>query len=220
MKQLNAEFIISAADKSGWPELNKPEVVVVGRSNVGKSSFINALTNRKRLAYVGATPGKTQLLNFFDIDGTWTMVDVPGYGYAKLSRKQIEKMGKMMDEYFGEREGIKCVISLVDARHEPSADDLDMIQYFKENGFPILVGATKIDKVPKTKRLSNLKKIAQKLQLPMRAIFPVSSEEKTGLDEIYAALMKQIGLAVPEHDSPAKTADQSAAASETKKAQN
>lgn len=192
MKQLSASFIVSAADKSGWPETDKPEVVVVGRSNVGKSSFINALTNRKKLAYVGSTPGKTQLLNFFDIDGKWTLVDVPGYGYAKLSRKQIEKMGKMMDEYFGQREGIKCVISLVDARHEPSADDLDMIEYFKDNGFDILVGATKIDKVPKTKRLSNLKKISQKLQLPMKSIYPVSAVERTGLDEIYAALLERI----------------------------
>lgn len=192
MKQLNARFIISAADKSGWPDLKKPEVVVVGRSNVGKSSFINALTNRKKLAYVGSTPGKTQLLNFFDIDDTWTLVDVPGYGYAKLSRGQIEKMGHMMDEYFGQREGIACVISLVDARHEPSQDDLDMIEYFKANGFNILVGATKIDKVSKSKRLSNLKKISQKLQLPMKNIFPVSAVEKSGLDEIYEALLERI----------------------------
>ena len=190
MKQLNSSFIVSSSGKDSWPELDKPEVVVVGRSNVGKSSFINALTNRKRLAYVGKTPGKTQLLNFFDIDGEWTLVDVPGYGYAKLSKNQLEKLGKMMDDYFNDRQGIAAVISLVDARHDPSRDDLDMIQYFKDNGFKILVGATKIDKVPKTKRLAHLKKISQQLQLPLKNIFPISSTEKTGMDEIYGALME------------------------------
>ena len=190
MKQLNSSFIVSSSGKDSWPELDKPEVVVVGRSNVGKSSFINALTNRKRLAYVGKTPGKTQLLNFFDIDGEWTLVDVPGYGYAKLSKNQLEKLGKMMDDYFNDRQGIAAVISLVDARHDPSRDDLDMIQYFKDNGFKILVGATKIDKVPKTKRLAHLKKISQQLQLPLKNIFPISSTEKTGIDEIYGALME------------------------------
>lgn len=191
MKQLNAAFITSASGKEGWPELDKPEIVVVGRSNVGKSSFINALTNRKKLAYVGSTPGKTQLLNFFDIDDSWTLVDVPGYGYAKLSKSQLMKLGNMMDEYFEERKGIVAVVSLIDARHLPSKDDLDMIAYFKEKGFPIVVGATKIDKVPKTKRLPSLKKISQTLQLPMKSVYPVSATEKTGLDAIYQALMEK-----------------------------
>lgn len=192
MKQLNTSFLTSAADKSGWPETGKPEVVVVGRSNVGKSSFINALTNRKRLAYVGNTPGKTQLINFFDVDGSWTLVDVPGYGYAKLSKSQLQKMGRMMDEYFADRKEISCVVSLVDARHDPSADDMDMIAYFKETGHPVIIGATKIDKVPKTKRLAALKKISQKLQLPMKNIFPVSSTEKTGLDAVYDAMLQYL----------------------------
>lgn len=209
MKQLNASFITSASGKDSWPELTQPEVVVVGRSNVGKSSFINALTNRKRLAYVGNTPGKTQLLNFFDIDGQWTLLDVPGYGYAKLSKSQLEKMGKMMDEYFEGREGISCVVSLIDARHDPTADDLDMISYFRHFGFPVIVAATKIDKVPKTKRLKALKNISQKLQLPVRSIFPVSATERTGLDEIYQAILKQIGLSGQE--SPADQADQNTA---------
>lgn len=192
MKQFNTSFITSAADKSGWLETGKPEVVVVGRSNVGKSSFINALTNRKRLAYVGNTPGKTQLINFFDVDGSWTLVDVPGYGYAKLSKSQLQKMGKMMDEYFADRKEISCVVSLVDARHDPTADDLDMIDYFKASGHPVIIAATKIDKVPKTKRLAAMKRISQKLQLPMKNIFPVSSVEKTGLEDVYGAMLKYL----------------------------
>lgn len=192
MKQFNTSFITSAADKSGWPETGKPEVVVVGRSNVGKSSFINALTNRKRLAYVGNTPGKTQLINFFDVDGKWVLVDVPGYGYAKLSKSQLQKMGKMMDEYFADRKEITCVVSLVDARHDPTADDLDMIEYFKSSGHPVIIAATKIDKVPKTKRLAAMKRISQKLQLPMKNIFPVSSVEKTGLEDVYGAMQRYL----------------------------
>lgn len=202
MKQLNSTFVTSASSKEGWPESSLPEVVVVGRSNVGKSSFINALTNRKKLAYVGSTPGKTQLLNFFDIDGTWTLVDVPGYGYAKLSKSQLVALGKMMDEYFADRENLKCVVSLVDARHEPTADDVDMVSYFKEQGIDVLVCATKIDKVPKTRRLAALKKISAKLQIPLRSIYPVSSVEKTGLDEIYQALQKVLSEQKEPEEKP------------------
>lgn len=193
MKALNSSFLISASGKENWPESELPEVVVVGRSNVGKSSFINALTNRKKLAYVCSTPGKTQLLNFFDIDGKWVLVDVPGYGYAKLSKTQLQKLGKMMDEYFGERENIACVVSLVDARHAPSADDLDMIGYFKETGRKVIIGATKIDKVPKTKRLAALKTISKDLQIPLKNIYPISSVEKSGFDEIYQAILQALG---------------------------
>lgn len=192
MPQLKSTFVVSSSGKKNWPESDLPEVVVVGRSNVGKSSFINAMTGKKKLAYVGSTPGKTQLLNFFDIDSQWMLVDVPGYGYAKLSQAQLKKLGKMMDDYFGERENIACVISLIDARHAPSEDDLDMIDYFRETGRKIIVGATKIDKVPKTKRLAALKTISRDLQLPLKNIYPISSVEKTGLDEIYQTILQEI----------------------------
>lgn len=200
MKQLDAKFLTSAADKSQWPDTGgKPEVVVVGRSNVGKSSFINALTNRKKLAYVGGTPGKTQLINFFDVDGEWTLVDVPGYGYAKLSQAQLQKMGKMMDDYFLKREGISCAISLIDLRHGPTSDDLDMVQFLKDQNIPILCIATKADKVPKTKRLAQLRKSAQALNLPLRAMAAVSSVDKTGFDEVYTLLQKR---RFPEKSEP------------------
>ena len=181
---MKSELFTSAASRADWPESALPEIVVVGRSNVGKSSFINAFTNRKNLAYVGNTPGKTRLINFFTIDGCWTLVDVPGYGYAKMSKGQLEKLGKMMDDYFLNRKNIAGVIQLVDGRHEPTADDLDMVSFFREMKYPIIVAATKIDKVPKTKRIAAMKKIAQKLQLPLKSICPVSSVEKTGFDKV------------------------------------
>lgn len=176
--------MISAVDKEGWPESKLPEIVVVGRSNVGKSSFINALTNRKKLAYVGNTPGKTRLINFFEIDHTWMLVDVPGYGYAKMSKQMLLKMGKMMDTYFNERKQICCVIQLIDARHGATHDDLDMIEMVQELGIQIIVVATKIDKIPKTKRIRALKDISQQLQLPMKNIFGVSSPEKSGFESV------------------------------------
>ena len=189
---MQATFVISAVEKEQWPDSNLPEVVVVGRSNVGKSSFINALTNRKRLAYVGNTPGKTRLINFFDIDGAWMLVDVPGYGYARMSKEMLKKMGKMMEDYFSQREQLKLAIQLVDARHDPTNDDLDMIEYFKSLQIPILLVATKIDKIPKTKRVKALKNISQKLQLPLKNIYGISSTEKIGFDEVYQAIIHQI----------------------------
>ena len=189
---MQATFVISAVEKEQWPESDLPEVVVVGRSNVGKSSFINALTNKKKLAYVGNTPGKTRLINFFKIDDTWMLVDVPGYGYAKMSKQMLIKMGKMMDTYFNQREQICCVVQLVDARHGATHDDLDMIDYFKSLHIPILLVATKIDKIPKTKRIKALKNISQKLQLPLKNIYGISSTEKIGFDEVYQAILQQI----------------------------
>ena len=149
-----SEFVISAVEKEQWPESDLPEVVVVGRSNVGKSSFINALTNKKKLAYVGNTPGKTRLINFFKIDDTWMLVDVPGYGYAKMSK------------------------------HGATHDDLDMIEMIQSLGIQIVIVATKVDKIPKTKRVRALKDISQQLHLPMKNIFGISSTEKTGFEPV------------------------------------
>lgn len=189
---MQSEFLTSATRKEEYPETTMPEVVVVGRSNVGKSSFINAFCQRKKLAYVGSTPGKTRLINFFEIDKKWMLVDVPGYGYAKMSKSMLIQMGKMMDEYFTCRKQISLVISLVDSRHEPTGDDVDMIDYLKELGIPILVVATKIDKVPKTKRIKALKVVSQKLQLPLIQILPVSSTEKTGFEPVYEKIQSML----------------------------
>lgn len=189
---MQSEFVISAAGKDQWPDTSYPEIVVVGRSNVGKSSFINALTGKKKLAYVGSTPGKTRLINFFLIDGAWMLVDVPGYGYAKMSKEMLLKMGKMMEDYFSEREQIRCVVQLVDARHGPTGDDLDMIEYIQSLGIEILIVATKIDKVPKTKRIRALKDISNKLHLPLKNIYGISSTEKIGFDEVLEQLQARV----------------------------
>ncbi len=184
LRKMKSEFLTSATQKDQYPDTTYPEVVVVGRSNVGKSSFINAFCQRKKLAYVGNTPGKTRLINFFLIDDAWMLVDVPGYGYAKMSKSMLVQMGKMMDEYFLERKQISVVISLVDSRHEPTNDDLDMISYLKELGIPVIVVATKIDKVAKTKRVKALKVVSQKLQIPLKDILAVSSTEKLGFEQV------------------------------------
>lgn len=181
---MKSEFVISTADKAQWPDTEYPEIVVVGRSNVGKSSFINAFTQRKKLAYVGNTPGKTRLINFFLIDESWMLVDVPGYGYAKMSKETLMKLGRMMDDYFNHRHQISCVIQLVDARHEPTRDDLEMISTMKELGLPVVIVATKIDKVAKTKRIKALKQISQAVHIPMSQVFSVSSTEKLGFEEV------------------------------------
>lgn len=176
--------MISAVKPEQWPQEGLPETVVVGRSNVGKSSFINALTERKKLAYVGNTPGKTRLINFFRIDERWMLVDVPGYGYAKMSKKMLMEMGRMMDTYFQQRQEIACVVQLVDARHDPTQDDIDMMEYLQALHLPILVAATKVDKVPKTKRVRAIKNISQILHIPVKSVYPVSSTEKTGFEEV------------------------------------
>lgn len=181
---MKSEFVISTADKAQWPDTEYPEIVVVGRSNVGKSSFINAFTQRKKLAYVGNTPGKTRLINFFLIDESWMLVDVPGYGYAKMSKETLMKLGRMMDDYFNHRHQISCVIQLVDARHKPTRDDLEMISTMKELGLPVVIVATKIDKVAKTKRIKALKQISQAVNIPISQVFSVSSTEKLGFEEV------------------------------------
>lgn len=193
MPQHKAVFNSSASSKSSWPESDLKEVVVVGRSNVGKSSFINALFNQKRLAYVGKTPGKTQLINFFTVDDAFSLVDVPGYGYAKLSKAQLEKIGAMMEEYFDERENISLVISLFDLRHGPTKDDLDMIEYLKAKGFKILPVGTKMDKVSSSKIDRAISDAAKKLEIPREEILTISSPERKGIDKVFERIEKEIG---------------------------
>lgn len=186
-------FVTSSADKSGWPESDFPEVVVVGRSNVGKSSFINAFCGRKKLAYVGNTPGKTRLINFFSIDEKWMLVDVPGYGYARMSKAMLQKMGDMMDEYFNERQQLKAVVQLIDSRHLPTSDDKDMVEFVRSLGLAVIVVATKIDKVPKTKQVKHLKDISKSLHIPLSMILPVSSTNKTGFEPVAEKIEEVLG---------------------------
>lgn len=153
----NIELIISAVQKSQYPETEMAEVALSGRSNVGKSTFINSMIGRKNMARTSQQPGKTQTLNFFNIDEQLIFVDVPGYGYAKVSKVQREKFGKMIEEYLTQRENLQLVIQLVDLRHNPTEDDVLMYNYLKHFDIPTLVICTKEDKIAKGKVQNTLK---------------------------------------------------------------
>ncbi|NLL52274.1 MAG: YihA family ribosome biogenesis GTP-binding protein [Peptococcaceae bacterium] len=184
-----AEYIISAVGPEQYPEEDKPELAVSGRSNVGKSSLINKLTNRKNLARVGKTPGRTQSINFFDINNEWYLVDLPGYGYAKVSQETRIKWGKMMNTYFRVRKNLKGVIQLVDIRHKPTEDDRMMINMLWECQIPFLLVATKADKIARGQRPKYLKIIAETLGLQnWQDIIPFSSEDGTGTKELVEAV--------------------------------
>ena len=189
----NAEILLSAANKSHYPEDEIPEIALAGRSNVGKSSFINTLLNRKNLARTSGKPGKTQLLNFFNIDNQLRFVDVPGYGYAKVSKTERVKWGKMIEEYLTSRENLRAVVSLVDFRHEPSTDDVQMYEFLKYYEIPVIVVATKADKVPRGKWNKHESVIKKKLDFDKNDDFIIfSSVNKDGLDAAWDAILEKI----------------------------
>ncbi|VEE12243.1 putative ribosome biogenesis GTP-binding protein YsxC [Streptococcus anginosus] len=189
----NAEILLSAANKSHYPQDEIPEIALAGRSNVGKSSFINTLLNRKNLARTSGKPGKTQLLNFFNIDDKLRFVDVPGYGYAKVSKTERAKWGKMIEEYLTSRENLRAVVSLVDFRHEPSADDVQMYEFLKYYEIPVIVVATKADKVPRGKWNKHESVIKKKLDFDKNDDFIIfSSVNKDGLDAAWDAILEKI----------------------------
>ena len=161
----NIELIISAVKEEQYPETELSEVALSGRSNVGKSTFINSMIGRKNMARTSQQPGKTQTLNFYNIDEQLIFVDVPGYGYAKVSKVQREKFGKMIEEYITQRENLKLVIQLVDLRHQPTEDDVLMYNYLKHFDIPTLVICTKEDKIAKGKVQKHIKRIKDKLEL-------------------------------------------------------
>lgn len=194
MDYIDVEFLTSASSITECPQSDLPEFVLSGRSNVGKSSLINAMVNRKQLAYVGNTPGKTRLLNFFEVDHRCMFVDVPGYGFAHRSQNELIQFGKMMDDYFEQRENLKALILIVDYRHKPTKDDVTMIEYAREQQLPILVCATKKDKC-KRSELSKLKKaISETLNVPSTSIIDFSSQTKEGVEELWSKLNEMIGM--------------------------
>ena len=186
----NADILLSAANKSHYPQDEIPEVALAGRSNVGKSSFINTLLNRKNLARTSGKPGKTQLLNFFNIDDKLRLVDVPGYGYARVSKKEREKWGRMIEEYLTSRENLKAVVSLVDFRHEPSADDVQMYEFLKYYDIPVILVATKADKIPRGKWNKHESMIKKKLDFDTSDSFIIfSSVTKEGLEKSWDEIL-------------------------------
>ena len=187
----NVQFIKSAADKKGFIAPDKPMIVVCGKSNVGKSSFINMLAGRRKLARTSTEPGRTRLINYFDFE-YFILADLPGYGYARVSKTEKERWAVMLNDFFSEKEQIAHVFSLVDMRHNPTADDLQMINFLYAQIIPFTVAATKCDKLPKTKQKPRLREIAAILKMGEADIIPVSSTEGKGREEIIAKIQQII----------------------------
>lgn len=189
----NASILLSAANKSHYPQDDLPEIALAGRSNVGKSSFINCLLGRKNLARTSSKPGKTQLLNFFNIDDKLRFVDVPGYGYAKVSKTERARWGKMIEEYLTTRENLRAVVSLVDLRHEPSADDVQMYDFLKYYEIPVIVVATKADKIPRGKWNKHEAMVKKKLNFePSDSFVLFSAETRQGYDEAWDVILDHL----------------------------
>jgi len=181
MKIANSKIVISAAWKEQWPDDKIPEFAFAGRSNVGKSTLINMLVNRIKLAYTSSRPGKTRIINFYDIDGKIRFVDLPGYGFAKVAKTEKAKWGKMIEGYLAERENLIEVILLVDLRHKPSLDDVTMYSWIKTMGFNGIVIGTKADKVKRAQLPKNLNLIRKTLNMDSDDyLLPMSSPSKRG----------------------------------------
>ncbi|WP_295867703.1 ribosome biogenesis GTP-binding protein YihA/YsxC [uncultured Oscillibacter sp.] len=196
MNFTKAEFVRAAADPRDFLRDGLPQMAFAGRSNVGKSSVINRLAGRKNLAYVGATPGKTTQINYFKVDGRAWLVDLPGYGYAKVSRAEKERWGRLMERYFQDEGGILTVgVLIVDARHKPTADDVTMHNWFRESGCPEIVAANKLDKLKPREVEPNLALIRQTLELADdEPLVPFSAEKGTGREQLIALLEAACGV--------------------------
>ncbi|MFI3284375.1 MAG: ribosome biogenesis GTP-binding protein YihA/YsxC [Erysipelotrichaceae bacterium] len=186
------DFIKSVAVDGDYPDGIYPEFVLAGRSNVGKSSFINCLCNRKNMAFVGKTPGKTQLLNFFEVDEKMMIVDVPGYGYATRSFDKLIHFGKMMEDYFKNRETLRALLLIVDLRHKPTKDDVSMIEFAKENHIHTFIIATKHDKCKNSEVVKLTKQVSQTLGVSVSNIILFSSVTRKGHEEIWNKLNEMV----------------------------
>ncbi|ULT55855.1 ribosome biogenesis GTP-binding protein YihA/YsxC [Neobacillus drentensis] len=189
MKVVSSEIVISAVKPEQYPETELPEFALAGRSNVGKSSFINKMLNRKGLARISSKPGKTQTLNFYLINEILHFVDVPGYGYAKVSKSERAAWGRMIETYFTTREQLKAAVLIVDLRHPPTTDDVMMYDFLKHYGIPCVIIATKADKIPKGKWQKHLKVTRETLELDKNdQIVVFSSETGEGKDQAWSIL--------------------------------
>ncbi|EKW98711.1 ribosome biogenesis GTP-binding protein YihA/YsxC [Ligilactobacillus saerimneri] len=195
MQVNNVNLRISAVRPDQYPKDGFPEVAFAGRSNVGKSSLTNVLINRRNYARTSSQPGKTQTLNFYDIESKLFFVDVPGYGYAKVSQKEREKWARMIETYFSERQPLRGVVTLVDARHEPTKLDKQMVDFLHYYDLPLLVVGTKVDKVPKSRRNRCVSQIRKGLALRQAdQVVLFSAVDKTGKDDVWAWIEKQTGV--------------------------
>ena len=189
----NPKFEVSAVSPKQYPKNNLPEIVLVGKSNVGKSSFVNTMINRKKLARTSSEPGKTRQINFYNMDDSFYFVDLPGYGYSKMSKKEQEQVGKFIEQYLFNREQISLIIFLVDIRHSPTENDKLMYDYVIRSGLPCMILANKADKIAVTK----VSDVASKLQKTLNPIgdiptFPFSSERRIYMDDVWNEIEKYI----------------------------
>lgn len=193
----NVEFLISAASTKDLPKTRLPEIAFAGKSNVGKSSVINRVLQRKNFARVGEKPGKTIHVNYFTIDKKAYLVDLPGYGYAKVSQKEKDRWGKLMEDYFA-ADRIDLGVFIVDSRHAPTNNDITMAQWFIQSGCPFVVVANKLDKLKKSEILPNLQTIRDDLELPEECpVIPFSAEKGIGRDELVAYILQAAGESKP-----------------------
>jgi len=185
MKLDNVDLYISAVRRSQYPTDGKPEFIMLGRSNVGKSSFVNTILNRKNLARISSKPGKTVTINFYNVENTFYLVDVPGYGYADTSKEEVKKFGMMVEEYLEKREELRRVFLLVDFRHKPTSDDVMMYNFLKYYQIPVTVIATKADKVSSREKEKSIKCIKETLDLVVGDnVIVFSSVSKEGKEEV------------------------------------
>ncbi len=189
----NVEFLISAAHSRDFPKSRLPEIAFAGKSNVGKSSVINRILNRKNFARVGDKPGKTVHVNYFTVDKTCYFVDLPGYGYAKVSQAEKDRWGKLMEAYFA-AERIDLGVMIVDLRHAPTNNDITMAKWFLDSGCPFVVVANKLDKLKKSEIEPNLAVIRQDLELPDTCpVIPFSAEKGTGREDLIRHILQAVG---------------------------
>ena len=192
MKIRSSEIEVSAIRKEHYPKEGLPEIALVGRSNVGKSSATNALLNRRNFARTSQTPGKTRTINFYKINNEFYFVDLPGYGYAKVSKSEKDKWGVIMERYLQDREELCAIFLLVDIRHEPTNDDVMMYEWIKHFGYNCVVIATKADKISRGQYQKHISIIRKKLQLEKdEKVIPLSSSKKTGVEDVWNEIIAQ-----------------------------
>ena len=189
----NPQFEVSAVNPKQYPKNDLPEIVLVGKSNVGKSSFINTMINRKRLARTSSQPGKTRQINFYNIDQKFYFVDLPGYGYSRMSKVEQEKVGKFIEEYLFNRDKISLIIFLIDIRHSPTANDKLMYNYIVSSEKPFIIIANKADKIAPTKVIDTTKSLQKEIN-PLMDIctLPFSSEKKIYCDDVWNSIEKRV----------------------------
>ncbi len=187
-----SEFLLSAVKEAQWPKDDLPEVLLLGRSNVGKSSFINTMVNRKNLAYTSSTPGMTRMLNFYDVNHELRFVDAPGYGFQKKAKSGYEEFGRLMDEYFEKRGNLKVAVQLLDVRREPNEDDRLMLEYIQHHRIPCIIVLTKCDKLSNNQIAKQKKLIAESLQFSKDSFYLFSALNKSGTEEVWTVLEKYL----------------------------